>query len=110
MSRGNWIGGNYIWLSSSSSLSFGGAGGGSGDDDDKPVLDSDRIVQICEELVYLDVTGKTVKSRLLVDADDDEDVIEETMFAGVNKFVITNEEQITIVEEIAKDQGKSIFR
>jgi hypothetical protein len=36
--------------------------------------------------------------------------VEETMFSGVNKFVIDNEEQIGFVEGMATSQGKSILR
>ena len=52
----------------------------------------DDVVALCEELVYLDVPGPTIKSRLIVDlshSDDSKDqLMEETMRIGVNKFVI----------------------
>lgn len=72
-------------------------------------LDADDVIRLCEELVYLDVAGPTIKSRLVVDSKDT-DIVEETMFSGVNKFVIEDEEQVQIVEEIAKEQGKAILR
>ena len=82
---------DYVWLSGSSDL------------------DADDVVRLCEELAYLDVAGPTIKSRLVVDSSDAE-VVEETMFAGVNKFVIENEDQVSIVEEVATEQGKRISR
>jgi hypothetical protein len=70
---------------------------------------NDAIVPICEELMYLDVAGPTMKSRLLIDLVD-EDILEEVMFAGVNKFVIDDESHIERVENVAVDQGKCILR
>ena len=72
-------------------------------------VDADDVVRLCEELVYLDVAGATIKSRMVVDSSDPE-IVEETMFSGVNKFVIEHEGQVPIVEEIAKEQGKAIRR
>ena len=83
-------GGDYIWTANTKDA-----------DDD--------MIQICEELMYLDVAGKTIKSRLMVDAANEE-VVEETMFAGVNKFVIDNDRQIDAIEKIVIDQGKTILR
>lgn len=52
----------------------------------------DDVVALCEELVYLDVPGPTIKSRLIVDlshSDESNDqLMEETLRIGVNKFVI----------------------
>ena len=70
---------------------------------------TDLMVQIAEELMYLDVAGATVKSRLMVDAVN-EDVVEDTLFAGVNKYVISDENQIEMVESLADDQGKALLR
>jgi hypothetical protein len=70
---------------------------------------ADDMVQMCEELMYLDVAGATVKSRLLVDSFHEE-AVEETMLSGVNKFVIYDEKQIDYIQAIAKDQDKSIVR
>eukprot|EP00980_Cylindrotheca_fusiformis_P021166 scaffold8136_cov127-Cylindrotheca_fusiformis.AAC.6 len=84
-------GGDFIWLSPASDT------------------DEDEVVRLCEELVYLDLKGKTVKARMIVDSYD-EDVVDETMFSGVNKYVIESEAQIGTVEEMATSQGKSILR
>jgi hypothetical protein len=70
---------------------------------------ADAMVQVCEELVYLDVAGATIKSRLLVDSLN-EDMLEDVMFAGVNKYVIDNESQVEMVETVAKEQGKALLR
>lgn len=72
-------------------------------------VDADDVVRLCEELVYLDIAGATIKSRMVVDSSDPE-IVEETMFSGVNKFVIEHEGQVPMVEEIAKEQGKAIRR
>ena len=88
------------------------AGGGRGGGDyiwTANTKNADDMIQICEELMYLDVAGKTIKSRLMVDATNEE-VVEETMFAGVNKFVIDNDRQIDAIKEIVIDQGKTILR
>lgn len=84
-------GGDFIWLSAHAGE------------------DEDDVVRLCEELVYLDLKGKTVKARMIVNSSN-EDVLEETMFSGVNKFVIASEEQVGVVEEMAKSQGKIILR
>lgn len=83
--------GDYLWLSHNEDV------------------DADDVIQLYEELIYLDVPGPTVKSRLIVQTSDD-DLIDEAMMSGINKFVIENESQIRSVEEIAKDQGKEILR
>jgi hypothetical protein len=111
---------NFIWLSSKTSIN-------DDDNDDEcnkedttivsettppsspTTLVADTMIQICEELIYLDVAGATIKSRLLVDSLN-EGIVEDTMFAGVNSYVIDNEEQVEMVENVAKEQGKSILR
>mmetsp|Transcript_137 Transcript_137/g.392 ORF Transcript_137/g.392 Transcript_137/m.392 type:complete len:339 (-) Transcript_137:110-1126(-) len=70
---------------------------------------SDIIVQVCEELIYLDVAGATIKSRLLVDSLN-EDMLEDILFAGVNKYVIEDLSQAEMVEAAVEDQGKSLLR
>lgn len=95
----NWVatvidstgGADFIWLSANADV------------------DAEDVVRMCEELVYLDLAGKTVKARMIVNSSNEE-VVEETMFSGVNKFVIDNEEQIGFVEGMATSQGKSILR
>ena len=69
----------------------------------------DTMVEVCEELVYLDVAGAPIKSRLLVDFLN-EDVIKDIMFAGINKYVIHHEDQVEMVESTAKEQGKELLR
>jgi hypothetical protein len=74
-----------------------------------PSKNNDAIVTICEELIYLDVAGPTIKSRLLVDSVE-VGILEDVMFAGVNKFVINDESQIEMIENVAIEQGKYIAR
>lgn len=83
--------GNYLWISNDS-----------GNDD------SDGVVELCEELQYLDIPGPTVKSRLVVDVMDD-DVVNETMMQGINKFVVTEKDQVKAVQTVAEEQGKSLI-
>lgn len=87
---------DYIWISSEKTK-----------DNDTTI--GDTMVQVCEELVYLDVAGATIKSRLLLDFLN-EDVLEDVMFAGVNKYVIHNEDQAEMVESTAEKQGKGLLR
>lgn len=79
----------FLWLAQSSSI------------------DADRVLSLCEELMYLDLPGSPVKARLLVNATEDE-VVEETMLLGVNKFVASQQEQIEWVKDLAKQQGKNL--
>lgn len=88
---------DYIWISSEQQQS------------EKNTSVVDTMVQVCEELVYLDVAGATIKSRLLVDSLN-EDMLEDVMFAGVNKYVIDNENQVEMVETVASVQGKALLR
>ena len=40
----------------------------------------------------------------------DEEVIEETMMAGVTKFVVSNvDTQVKMIEEIVNNQGKQVI-
>mmetsp|Transcript_22664 Transcript_22664/g.28979 ORF Transcript_22664/g.28979 Transcript_22664/m.28979 type:complete len:147 (+) Transcript_22664:403-843(+) len=73
---------------------------------------ADTMVQVCEELIYLDVAGATIKSRLIVDHVVEEDsLLEDVLFAGVNKFVVQDEEEeVGLVEEVVEGLGKSLLR
>ncbi|EJK60877.1 hypothetical protein THAOC_18710 [Thalassiosira oceanica] len=82
-------GGEYVYLSTA---------------DSKDPFDT---INLCEELNYLDLEGKIMKSRLMVDCWHDE-VVEEVMASGVNKFVVRSDEEIEMVTKIANDQDKTI--
>ncbi|GAX19207.1 hypothetical protein FisN_4Lh208 [Fistulifera solaris] len=71
-----------------------------------PSVDTDQVLSLCEELMYLDLPGSPVKARLLVNATEEE-VVEEVMLLGVNKFVVSQEEQINFVKHITERQGKT---
>ena len=88
-------GGDALWLTSSST-------------DGDPPPSPDDILEMCEELAYLDLPGATVKSRLIIDAVNEE-VVEEVMMFGVNKIVIDNLEMVPVVREIAEEQGKELL-
>ena len=82
---------DFIWLTSTS--------------DDS----ADTAVEVCEELIYLDVAGPTIKSRLLIESIN-EDVLEDSMFAGVNKYIIEDESHAEIIESVASEQGKALVK
>jgi hypothetical protein len=82
---------DFIWLTSKSDES------------------ADTAVEVCEELIYLDVAGPTIKSRLLIESIN-EDVIEDAMFAGVNKYIIEDASHAEIIESVASEQGKSLVK
>lgn len=69
------------------------------------ICDEDDMAELCEELMYLDVAGPTIKSRIIVDSVKEE-IIDEMMLMGINKFALKEDFQIDVVEEIAKAQGK----
>ncbi|CAJ1936587.1 unnamed protein product [Cylindrotheca closterium] len=100
-----WIdanqGGDFIWVPSTCSADAN--------------VDSDALERLCEELSYLDLVGKTVASRLMIgggrmDSTINDELVNETMFSGVNKFVVSNEDDISLIAEIAELQGKSILK
>ena len=72
------------------------------------------IVQLCEELSYLDISGPTMKSRLMVNLahagqdDDCEEAVQECLALGVNKFVLDNNtERLDWLGQLVQAQGKS---
>lgn len=74
--------------------------------------DEDYVVQLCEELSYLDVPGPTMKSRLILDSSEadaaNEDLVDEVMMMGVNKFVVSDEQQHECIQSVANEQGKQL--
>lgn len=71
--------------------------------------DDDYVIRLCEELSYLDVPGPTMKSRLMLDCgDSDEDLIDEIMMIGVNKFVVREDEQL--IQSVAQEHGKKLVK
>lgn len=85
---------DFLWLSSSG---------------DETAATDDQVVELCEELVYLDIAGPTIKSRILMDAVNN-DAVEDAMFAGVNKFVVQQDDQVEMIESIAASQWKQIVK
>ena len=91
-------------------------------------IDSDSILEVVEELSYLDITGPTLISRIIVDVtnnnnigseeddddDDDDDwqeeAVEGCLMMGVNKFAV-EESQLDWLDQIVRKEGKkSTFR
>lgn len=68
---------------------------------------AEDTIKLCEELSYLDVSGPTMKSRLVVDLrhTDAEETAEECLMMGVNKFVI-DEAAIQWLRDIVQENGK----
>eukprot|EP00978_Attheya_sp_CCMP212_P018771 scaffold51837_cov56-Attheya_sp.AAC.3 len=84
-------GGDLLWLLRRPAPNNHEHNGSMGDDDDDYNDDEedDALVALCQELAYLDVTGPTMKSRLVVDASSP-DQVEECLFMGINKFVLSS--------------------
>uniref|UniRef100_A0A7S2EM21 Uncharacterized protein n=1 Tax=Ditylum brightwellii TaxID=49249 RepID=A0A7S2EM21_9STRA len=72
-------------------------------------IDADDVIQLCEELMYLDVAGPTIKSRIILNSTNEE-LIDELMLLGVSKFALDEEEDISMLEDISKWQGKSLLK
>lgn len=71
--------------------------------------DAEQVWSLAEELVYLDVPGPTIKSRLIVDlaasADKDE-TMEECLRMGVNKFIV-DASDLDWFESTIEENGKT---
>ncbi len=70
--------------------------------------DEEDVVALCEELIYLDVTGPTIQSRIVIDSCREE-VIDETMLAGINKYIVEDDALVDVISDIAKAQGKQLY-
>lgn len=68
----------------------------------------DGMVQLCEELSYLDVEGSTIKSRLIVSTMDD-DQVEECLLMGISKYFVGDEMDLNMLRNIVQDQGKELI-
>jgi len=66
---------------------------------------ADAMIQLCEELNYLDVEGPTIKSRLIVSAMND-DQVEECLMMGINKYIVADETGLDMLQNIVEEQGK----
>jgi hypothetical protein len=128
----NWIDatgkGDFVWVG----VDVGSANESETETDVN--VDVDDIVQLCEELAYLDVTGPTMKSRLIVDlthitgcmltndgsssnysnsssggVEEAEELVEECMRMGVNKMCV-EEAHVEWLMEMVKERGKTCVR
>ena len=68
----------------------------------------DEMVRLSEELSYLDVTGPTIKSRLIVAAHNTE-CIEECLNIGISKFIVTDKHALHILREGVVETGKQLI-
>ena len=68
----------------------------------------DAMVQLCEELSYLDVEGPTIKSRLIVSAMDD-DQVEECLAMGISKYFVGDETGLNMLQQVVEEQGKQLM-
>lgn len=99
-------GGDYLWISMDDYHDNDSTASAA-----ETTIDNDTMLQLCEELMYLDVPGATIKSRLMVNntnESEEEDFVDEIMLLGINKFVITKKDQIEIIKDVAQDQGKTV--
>ena len=69
--------------------------------------DEDDVVELCEELMYLDLTGPTMQSRIIVESGNDR-VNDSTMLIGINKYVVADDSLVDLITEIALAQGKRL--
>mmetsp|Transcript_12642 Transcript_12642/g.19602 ORF Transcript_12642/g.19602 Transcript_12642/m.19602 type:complete len:283 (-) Transcript_12642:258-1106(-) len=69
----------------------------------------DNMIELVEQLSYLDVVGPTVKSRLVVRAGS-EDLVEECLDLGVNKLAVHNFDKSSLDElrNIIEQKGKRL--
>lgn len=67
----------------------------------------DELVRLSEELSYLDVTGPTIKSRLIVAAHNT-DCIDECLNIGISKFIVTDKTALHILRESVVEAGKQL--
>ena len=80
---------------------------------------ADNLVRLCEELSYLDVPGPTIKSRLIVSTLNNEEVIEECLQIGINKYILDisdddmndNEldDRLRCLRKVVEEEGKELI-
>jgi len=68
----------------------------------------DELVRLSEELSYLDVTGPTIKSRLIVAAHST-DCVEECLNIEISKFIVTDKHALHILRESVVEAGKQLI-
>lgn len=75
----------------------------------------DELVQLCEELSYLDVPGSTIKSRLVVSALSS-DQLEECLQMGITKYIIdasddseSVESKLAMLRDAVEESGKELI-
>ena len=91
------------------------------DNDDTTTLTSydDELVQLCEELSYLDVPGSTIKSRLVVPSVSG-DQLEECLQMGITKYIIdasdddgtgreSVEGRLNVLRDAVEENGKELI-
>jgi hypothetical protein len=99
-------GGDFIWVQPPANNTNDDNEGVEGEEDDS-------IVDLCQQLSYLDVAGPTIKSRLIVTAQSEYQV-EECLNIGVNKFVIPHQQyrlnlnSVKWFGDMVEEQGKLI--
>jgi hypothetical protein len=67
----------------------------------------DSIIDLCQQLSYLDVAGPTIKSRLIVTANSEYQV-EECLNIGVNKFAVHHPNSVKWLCGMVEEEGKQI--
>lgn len=107
-------GGDFIWVYPSPSTNDNANKEDEGNESSKGGEDDDSIIDLCQQLSYLDVAGPTIKSRLIVTAQSEYQV-EECLNIGVNKFVFQQQQQqhpnlnsVKWFGDLVEEQGKRI--
>jgi hypothetical protein len=99
-------GGDFIWVQPPTNNNTEDKESGEGEGDDS-------IIDLCQQLSYLDVAGPTIKSRLIVTAQSEYQV-EECLNIGLNKFVFPHQQyhlnpnSVKWFGDMVEEQGKQI--
>jgi len=83
-------GANYLWVTPHDSA------------------DEDDVIELCEEIMYVDIAGPTMQSRIVIESAKEE-VVDETMLVGINKFAVDDVSQVDTISDIATAQGKQLI-
>jgi hypothetical protein len=94
-------GGDFIWVQPPTN--------NNNEDNEGSEEEDDSVIDLCQQLSYLDVAGPTIKSRLIVTAQSEYQV-EECLSIGVNKFVFQhpNPNGVKWFSDMVEEQGKNV--
>lgn len=90
--------GDYIWIER---LSMFGQ-----DDEDN----DDKVLELCEELAYIDLPGPPIHSRLVLSTTTSCNTIPDLLYMGINKFAVDDTQQLLELAALVEEQGKELVR